>query len=238
MYEKLNSLSLEIEIYAPFGTNPKELSEDFLKYNLSQGEILGKRQDRIHPKFYLILEVIREVNNHKYSLHVGRTIYQKICYVLTRNGVDTGFVFQKAEYGPYSPQVKESITALANANLIVEKELGKMIAINVVEDVVIKKEWFTAEEWAAGKKTVDLFSRIKTTQQAEMMSTVLFAFDELVKEKSVVSDLDIYDYVLDWKPHWQTKELEFDLVETIQNMAMLSQIKIAISNQLIDTIPF
>ncbi len=36
----------------------------------------------INRKWLLILEVVRQVNGEKYALHVGRVIFQKICYVL------------------------------------------------------------------------------------------------------------------------------------------------------------
>lgn len=109
----------------PFGTNPKEITSEFLSASVSKEEIFGNSKLKINPKWYLILLVVRELNERKYALKVGRTIYQKICYVLTRNGVNTGFIFSKGSYGPFSSQVKDSITALANANLIVEEQLGK-----------------------------------------------------------------------------------------------------------------
>ena len=56
----------------------------------------------------IILEVVRQVNEQRYSLHVGRVIFQKICYVLTRSGIQTGFVFKKGSYGPYSAEVKKA----------------------------------------------------------------------------------------------------------------------------------
>ena len=42
----------------------------------------------VNPKWYLILQVVRELNDRRYALSVGRTLYPKICYVLTRNGVE------------------------------------------------------------------------------------------------------------------------------------------------------
>lgn len=168
-------------------------------------------------------------------MKVGRTIYQKICYVLTRNGVDTGFAFSKGEFGPYSTQAKDSITALANANLITERQLGKMISLSVSDNVTIPKDKFTKDEWNAVKKTVDLFGRIKKTDQAEMIATVLYSYDQLVKEKACISDKDVYDYVLQWKPHWK-EEKDFELCDTIHNMAMLSLMKISHSTEVMDTL--
>lgn len=193
----------------------------------------GNSNTRINSKWYLILLVVKALNERQYALKVGRTIYQKICYVLTKNGVDTGFIFVKGSYGPFSSQVKESINALANANLIVEKQLGRMISLSVSDDVQIHKENFTNDELNAAKKTIDLFGRVKCTDQAEMMATVLYSYDQLAKEKETISDKDVYEYVLEWKPRWKA-EKEFELCEAIQNMAMLSLMKITCSGDLMD----
>lgn len=234
MYQKLSELPIQIEIFAPFGTNPRELTEEFLSNSASEEDIVGSSNLRVNTKWYLILQVVKELNERKYALKVGRTIYQKICYVLTRNGVNTGFEFSKGSYGPFSSQVKDCITALANANLIVEKQLGRMISLSVAENVEIHKEKFTDGEWEAVLKTVDLFSRVKSTDQAEMVATVLYSYDQLSREQKDISDKDVYDYVLSWKPHWKT-EKEYEVCDTIQNMAMLSLMNITCSNQLIDT---
>lgn len=235
MYGKLCKLPINVEVYAPFGTSPKEMSIEFLTANLNEGEVLGKKQLRVNPKWYLILQVVRELNDREYVLKVGRTIFQKICYVLTRNGVDTGFVFSKGEFGPFSVQVKEAITVLANANLIVENQLGRMISLNVSEDVNIEKKQFSEDEWMAVQKTVDLFGRVKRTEQAEMIATVLYSYDELQKKQENISDKDVYDYIFDWKPHWQGDK-EYEICNTIHNLAMLSLMHITHSQQLPDTI--
>lgn len=157
-------------------------------------DVAGKGKLKINSKWYLILQTVRELNNRTYSLKVGRTIYQKICYVLTRNGIDTGFIFIKGNYGPYSKEAKESITSLANAILIIEQNLGKMVSLSVCDNVVIHNEKFSPEEWRAMKQTVDLFGRIKSTEQAEIIATVLYSYDELksikkslVIEKSMIA---------------------------------------------------
>ncbi|MCD8232371.1 MAG: hypothetical protein LUD14_11310 [Clostridiales bacterium] len=235
MYQKLRELPIKIEIYAPFGTAQKELSKDFLEGKQIVGEAVGNRGLRVNKKWYLILQIIRELNDRRYSLKVGRTIYQKICFVLIRNGVDTGFVFSKGTYGPFSPQVKESIEVLANANLIAEKRLGRMLSLSVADDVKISRESFTETEWNAMKKTVDLFGRVKSTAQAEMIATVLYSYDQLAKGKEEVSDKDVYDYVLNWKPRWK-EEKEFEVCDSIHNMAMLSLMDVTFSNQLMETI--
>jgi len=237
MYQKLKCLPIEIEIYAPFGINTTMLSEEFLSKHVIEEEALGNNNHRVDPKWYLILEVIRELNGRTYSLKVGRTIYQKICYVLTRNGVNTGFTFKKGSYGPYSTGVKDSISILANANLIIEQTLGRMISLSVAEDIVIDKSKFSNEEWLAMKKTVDLFGRIKSTEQAEMIATVLYAYDELEVKQSDISDKDVYDFVISWKPHWEQSK-KYEVCDAIHNLAMLGLISVKYSELLLDTAMF
>lgn len=234
MFQKLLDLPIEVEIYAPYGTSRNEITDEFLMKRVFENELKGRANSKVNPKWYLILQAIRELNERTYSLKVGRTIYQKICYVITRNGVDTGFSFDKGSYGPYSTSVKESITALANANLIVEKTLGRMVSLSVAEDVVIKREKFSEEEWNATKKTIDLFGRIKSTEQAEMITTVLYSYDELAKKEKNISDKDVYDFVMSWKPHWK-EDKNYEICDTIHNLAMLSLISITHSNLLMDT---
>ncbi len=235
MYQKLKALPIEIEIYAPFGTSKNKITDKFLSRSITKGEVLGNATSKINPKWYLILETVRELNGRKYTLKVGRTIYQKICYVITRNGVNTGFVFSKGSYGPYSADVKDSITALANANLITEKTLGRMVSLNVAENVQINRKNFTDVEWEAMNKTVDLFGRMKDTEQAEMVATVLYAYDELKGRNNSVRDIDVYDYVISWKPHWK-EEKSYMLCDAIHNLAMLSLIAIEHTDLLIDTL--
>lgn len=234
MYQKLRGLPIEVEIYAPFGVSKNEITEGFLSKSVMADDVSGKSNLKINPKWYLILEAVRELNGRTYSLKVGRTIYQKICYVMTRNGVNTGFVFSKGSYGPYSTNVKDSITALANANLIIEQTLGRMVSLSVSDNVVIHEDKFSQEEWLAMKKTVDLFGRVKSTDQAEMIATVLYSYDELNHGKQKISDEDVYNYVMSWKPHWK-QEKNYEVCDTIHNLAMLSLISVTHSNLLLDT---
>lgn len=58
--------------------------------------------------------------------------------------------------------------------------------------------------------------------------------DQLAKEKEFFLDKDVYEYVWERKPRWKA-EKEFELCEMIQNMAMLSLMKIKCSGDLMDT---
>ena len=67
-----------------------------------------------------------------------------------------------------------------------------------------------------------------------MVATVLYSYDQLISIKETISDKDVYDYVLDWKPRWKADK-EFEICDTIHNMAMLSLMNISCSGELMNT---
>ena len=213
MYSKLRDLPIEIEIYAPFGTNPAFLKEQYLLNNVINNptQMIGKKSVKFNKNWFLILYTIQKLNNDRYSLNVGRTVFQKICFILTRTGIDTGFHFVKGSYGPYAKEVKEAITVLTNSNYISERSLGKMIETVVSPDFKLNTEDFSDDVLEKTEQSIDLLSRIKSTNHAELITTILFAYDELVKQFSTVTVKQIEDYVLKWKPHWKK-----DKIKTIQ----------------------
>jgi len=227
MYKMLEKLPIYIEIYAPYGTKQEQLTKEFLEKNCikSTSDFLGSKSIQFNDRWLLIPYVVMELNSSKYSLAVGRTIFQKICYVLTRCGIATGFKFVKGSYGPYSSNVAGAITVLSNANMISEKKFGKMVAVEATSGFKLDKSKFSDTEFIAVNKTIDLFSRIKSTDQAEMISTVLFSADELLKKSVSASEKDVYNFVTEWKPQWlETKAT--DISESVRNLAILGWINV------------
>ena len=68
------------------------------------------------------------------------------------------------------------------------------------------------------KKTVDLFTRVKSTEQAEMIATVLYSYDELKTHKGTISDKDVYDHIMTWKPH---RKIEKEIMYCIADFKFL-----------------
>ncbi len=227
MVEKLKNLPIYVEIYAPYGTKQELLSEPFLNNNNTNHtqDITGIKNSKINDKWLLILYVVQQLSSNIYSLKVGRTIFQKICYIMTFEGIETQFFFKKGSYGPYSPQINNAVMLLSNANLINENKLGPMITLNVSPNFHFNPNEFEKRELDSAKKTIDLFSRIKSTAQAEMISTVIYSYDELRKSENKITDHDIYKYIIKWKPQWEN-ELNDPLKRAIQNLAMLNWITV------------
>jgi hypothetical protein len=86
-------------------------------------------------------------------------------------------------------------------------------------------------------KTVDLFSRIKSTERAEEVTTVLFAARKLKLKKAIdnaeVSEQDIYDYILGWKKAWNREDKQRAIASAIRNLEMLGWVKLHYSESLL-----
>ena len=206
MYTMLKDLPIEIEIYAPFGTKQEQLTVAFLENNVihSPREVIGNKHVKFNKYWLLILYVVQKLNRDMYSLSVGRTIVQKVCYVLTREGIPTGFNFVEGSYGPYAREVDVAITVLSNANYMTERKLGRsrMIETVVSPNFKLPDDQFTEEEIGRANRAFDLLSRVKSTDQAEMIATVLFTYDEY-SQKEKPTEQQIFDHVLEWKPRWK-----------------------------------
>ena len=235
MYHKLKDLPIDIEIYAPYGTKPENLTIAFLEtnYNLSNGDVYGAKQNKRNKNWDLLMYVVQQLSNNRYSLYVGRTIFQKICFIMTRQGIDTGFAFSKGSYGPYSNDIKDALTVLFNSNILQEVSMGRMMHITVSNSFALNKSLYSARDMEIVERTIDLFSRVKNTDQAEMIATVLYSYDCLAKAQQTtkIMDNDIYDFVVEWKPRWKTVKSD-EICDTIFNMFSLGWISVSHSGKI------
>jgi uncharacterized protein YwgA len=182
--------------------------------------------------------VLSELERLPYANPVGRVIFQKICYVLTRQGLDTGFQFKRSSYGPFADEVTEAINVLANNNWVTEQQLGRMTTLKVGPRFTQDRPKFSEELKPFTRKiekTVDLFSRIKNTDQAEEVATVIFAVQILKQERDPdqVSEEDLFNYILEWKKLWKRDaSKQCSLAEAIRNLEMLGWVKLKYSDSL------
>ncbi|HTI97768.1 MAG TPA: macro domain-containing protein [Dongiaceae bacterium] len=238
MYGKLRQLNIEIEVFAPYGTPKSQLDTAFLG-GPAQMELegRGRKYEKLNPEWLVLMEVLRELEQQPYANPVGRTIFQKICYVITEMGVETGFKFGKGSYGPFAEEVKLALHDFANRNWLHEERLGQMIALRVgpqYEKERLKYGEVLKRHERKIAKTVDLFSRIKNTEQAEEVLTVLYASRELkyARPHHDVAERDLYEYILDWKKTWRTDEKERAVASAIRNLVMLGWMRLQFSETL------
>jgi O-acetyl-ADP-ribose deacetylase (regulator of RNase III)/uncharacterized protein YwgA len=242
IYRKLVASGVDVELYAPYGTPKHELTEEFLSSPAQMTlDGKGRRHEKLNPNWVTLMEVLRELEAQPYANPVGRTIFQKICYVITEMGVQTGFTFGKGSYGPFSVDVKPALADFANRNWLQEQSLGRMVALRVGPGYAKDRQRFSEqiqEHQKRIEKTVDLFSRIKNTEQAEEVLTVLFASRQVKhgKPSVEVAEKQLYDYILEWKKAWNTDEKRLAVASAIRNLAMLGWIRVNASDSLLETV--
>ncbi len=240
IFSKLHALPFDVEVYAPYGTPKQQLTREFLSAP-SQISLEGKgrKLDPLKPEWVVLMEVLQELEGQPYATPVGRTIFQKISYTVTEMGVPTGFQFAKGSYGPFSGDVKLALHEFANRNWLHEQQLGRMIALRVAPSYRNDRRRYQEQIDLYQKKiskTVDLFSRIKNTDQAEEVLTVIFATKQLkqAKPERALAEKDIYDYILDWKKSWRTEDKMRSLAGTIRNLLVLGWLRLNISESISD----
>ena len=212
IYRKLHNLPFDVEVYAPYGTPKQQLTNEYLSAPSQMSlEGKGRKQDPLKLEWIVLMEVLRELEAQPYANPVGRTIFQKISYIVTEMGVPTGFKFDKGSYGPFSADVKTALHVFANRNWLHEQGLGRMIALRTAPQYEKERGRYKDQiDHYSGEiaKTVDLFSRIKSTEQAEEVLTVLFATRQLKQSRrnEDVAEQELRNYIFDWKKSWRTAD--------------------------------
>jgi O-acetyl-ADP-ribose deacetylase (regulator of RNase III)/uncharacterized protein YwgA len=238
IFDKLHRLSIEVEVYAPNGTPNQHLTSEFLSSPFQlELETKGGKHRKLNPNWVVVMEVLLELERQPYAKPVGRTLFQKICYLITEIGVDTSFEFGKGTYGPFAEEAKRALHEFANHNWLQEERLGQMIALRTTKQYESERQKYSSvldPNRDKVNKAVDLFSRMKNTEQAEEVMTVLFASRQLMKAhpKQQVAEQQLYNYILAWKKAWRTEEKKKALASAIRNLVMLGWMQLRFSDSL------
>ncbi len=224
IYRYARQMDIPTELYAPYGTSPKELTLEFLSQ--SPAPIVQRKtvQSAINPAWLGLVEILRQIETAPYHWPTGRTIFQKIAYVATREGLPTGFRYERSSFGPFSKDLKNAESKLVNNNLLQEERKGSMFLVKVGPNFVRVSKDFQASlaQWKPIiEKTTDLFLRMNT-DQAEVVATVMFAADALKKQRnSTPSETEVLDSVMQWKQRRQPPLETKTVASTIRNLGML-----------------
>lgn len=238
IYKKLHDLPVDVELYAPYGTPKSEVSLEFLQLPTQMSlEGKGRKADALRAEWTVLLEILKELQTQPYAPPIGRTIFQKLCYVATEMGIRTGFEFNKGSFGPFSDDVNKAIHVFANKNWLQEEKLGRMIAMKATDQYTKDSREYSRvieENKPKIRKAVDLFSRIKSTEQAEEVFTVLFASRKIKKEipNSEISEQQLFDYIIDWKKSWSSTEKKSAIGEAIRQLVILGWMRVTPSAEM------
>jgi uncharacterized protein YwgA len=182
------------------------------------------------------MKIIEYLNKRPYSKPVGRTIFQKICFASEQIGL-VDFNFIKRPYGPFSRETKQAKVTLGNNNILREQKKGRMFVIELGDSYEYFKQKYEKEIMKNQEKinmVTDLFQRIKNTDQAEEVATVLWVERELKKNNDVdhfITDNDILKEIIQWKPLWDKKEKLTHVYDAIVILNMLNWTDVKIKNK-------
>lgn len=237
LYRHMTRLDIQVELYAPHGTPPEELTPEFLSRGAEQTVISGASiNNKIESGLIAIVEVLSRIENEPYHWPIGRTVFQKIAYFATELGLKTGLNYSRGSFGPFASDLKLKITKLVNNGLIKEEQLGRMFSVRpgpTFEDALKLYKEDIQKAQPIIERLTDLFLRINTTHQAELAATVHFVAKFYQKEyKEAPSETDVLNAVMEWK---QRRKPSFEIAEmakTIRNLASLGLISVRSSKDL------
>jgi len=226
IYRYIKQMDIPVEMYAPYGTSPKELTVEFLSQTTPVADQRGREavSSAMNPAWIALVEILRRIEEQPYHWPVGRTIFQKIAYVATQQGLPTGFVYHKGSFGPFCKELKMAETGLVNNNLLQEERFGKMFMVKVGPNFMkVRKDFDSAlTKWVPIiEKTTDLFMRV-TTNQAEIVATVMFATDSLKKkDNGIPTETEVLESVMQWKQKRRPPLDRLAVAPIIRNLGIL-----------------
>lgn len=235
LYRHLCRLAIPVELYAPHGTPHEELQPSFLAGAPTVATTMPEPR-YIKPEWVAMVDVLHRLEQQPYHCPVGRTTFQKIAYVLTEQGVDTGLAYRRGSYGPYAPALKSILARLLNNGLIRERQRGRLFQVCTGPTFPDARRAY-APQLAANEpaitKTADLFQRLRSTDQAEIVATILFAARELNRpHRATPTEKDVLDAVLEWKQRRRPPLSQAEVALHIRNLAALGWLDVTASPDL------
>lgn len=237
LYRHLTALEIPVELYAPHGTPDEQLTDTFLGRGIEA--VAASAHDlpvvRIKPSAVALVEIVARLNRARFRSTIGRTIVQKIAFIASLAGIPTGLAFERGSYGPFSADVKPLLGRLENNGLLVEERRGQMLAVKAgptYQDAVEAYRDQLANWEPIIERVVDLFLRVDT-RAAEIAATVLFAAQQLEKERGErPTEMDVFRAVKDWKQRRRPPLEDHEVAEAIRHLNMLRWLRAGFSHDL------
>lgn len=240
LYRHLAELDIPVELYAPEGTSLEELTPTYLS-RPSEAQLVECARNGtsgVPSGLIVVLEALRRIESTPYHWPIGRVAFQKLAYFATQMGLDTRLSFRRFSFGPYDENTKEIVTKLVNNGLLDEQHVGtaKTFRVMVGPTFADVRKRYTAEIAANEdniNRLVDLFCRIRSTHQMELVSTIHFARHTMRQNApGQPSEVDVLNEVLEWKKKHRPSYDEREVGSTIRALAVLGWLDVAASQDL------
>jgi O-acetyl-ADP-ribose deacetylase (regulator of RNase III) len=235
LYRYLSRLPIPVELYAPRGTSPSQLTRAYLERDVAvDADALGVNTGRLNPAWIALVEILARITSTRYHWPVGRVMFQKVAYFATVFGIPTGLRYERASYGPFAAQLKPALTKLANNSIVTEQVRGSLIEIGTGRTwpdarVVYAQE---LQPWeAAIQRVADLMTRM-TVHEAEMAATIHFVASEFETAKGPPTESDVLREVMAWKQRRRPEWDEAEVALMIRHLAILGVIHVSVTREL------
>jgi len=232
LYHYLSRMDILVELYAPYNTPHEELQDEFLNRVMNNDM---PAPAWIKPAWIALVEILKRIDEQAYHWPIGRTIFQKIVYVATEEGLPTGLIHKKNSYGPFSPELKGVEARLVNNGLIQVTRNGSMFQFSVGRTYEDARKAYAEnlKQWEKLiEKVADLFLRLNT-DQAEIVATVLFSARLLERNsKDKPTEQEVLNTVMEWKQNRRPPLNQETVAYTIRNLAVLNWLNVKASKEL------
>jgi O-acetyl-ADP-ribose deacetylase (regulator of RNase III)/uncharacterized protein YwgA len=223
LFRYLSDIDVPVELYAPYGTPHEELQPDFLNGSRTLGvsSILMPEPQWVPAEWVVIAEILKRIQDEPYHRPVGRTIFQKIVYVATEQGLTTGLEFKRKSFGPFTAGLKHMEARLVNNGLLRVTPDGPMHRFTIGPTFEAARKAYRADiaRWEAViDKIVDLFLRLDSIS-AEIVASSLFVARELNEFGLKPTERMVFEAVMDWKKRRREPLDESAVALTVRSLA-------------------
>ena len=232
LYQGLRKLDIPVVLFAPPETPRDQMTHDFLSGRKSY--ISPSQADEpINIGLVAVVEALDRISKSR-VVSAGSIMFHKLVYFGTIRGLPTKLEFSRGVYGPYS-------------EVLLKREIPKLIRHDLLQvrlrnDVKRHEAGLSYDfaHWKAELREyepiisdlVDLFLRIKSTDQAELYSAVHFCAMELSSGGGDVSEADVLQEVTHWKRRREVQFTVEQIGDAIRTLKLLGWLDVALSDDL------
>lgn len=238
LFRHLARLDIPVKLYAPAEATPEQLVLPLVADTDSPSVASSGRPEpvRLDSSWVGLAAIIERIRSQPYSPQIGRIMLQKIAYFASVGGLPIKSEFRRGSFGPFASDIKAATTRLVNNGVLEERQDGRSFVVGPgpsFHDAAEARQ-LDLEEWSdVVDRVADLFLRIRSTHQAEVVATVHFAAKDLESRLGrVPSEMEVFTAVSEWKQRHERPPGDEEVAETIRNLNLLGWLDVPTSNDL------